>query len=1513
MKKIITLCTLLAITVAGVVMAMAAYRDTWPQTASEEAATEDGLVFYGSMENNDEWTVDGRNPQFKRGFYSFTLDATAGFTSHGEISNSSTVGNVTDGGFYINGKYYCLVTTGSFLRYTSTFKTVDTETWVTEDTKTFSNSNVIAYDMAYDYTTSTAYAVSPSSYNAYMGGSILNTVNPATGTFTKVADIPSHKIYALACDGNGQLWGIGTPDGMSVPTSLLKINKTSGAVTEVGNLGINLYTATHSSAVFDFRTGKLYWTAKTYVEDEHMQRIFTSGVFEVNTTTGAATMIRVFPNNEVISGIFFKDCHPKAPEHAKALQFVPAAGSLTSGSLKLTLPTLAYDKSTLAGTLDVRILLDGTVVDTRSGLTPGAEYETPQIAIQTGIQHVFTVVCVSNGLESLPATTEVYSGSDTPCPVGNLTVTGSPRGDEAEISWTAPVVGVNGGSVDASTLTYDVVLKPDNETVATGLTDTKFTHRLTRKMGITQYQVIARSGDKASEPASSAVMLLGTAWPLPYLETFDYPAEAYWPMTTIDANHNGSDAIGLKWFFDPNNKCALYYADPNGGTGAADDWLITPVIDLSANHIYRLQFDTRGYMGGTNRVVVTTGALPTAEAQTTVLMDETYATGEGSKTFSVLFRPAEGDCRIGFHNISDGSDHMYIDNIYVTAYGTDGIPAAPTQVTLRKSGGKVHISCVTPTKTVAGQPLASLSALKIYRSSVNNEPIKTFDNPGVGATLEWEDENPSVGVCTYYIVATNAEGDGLEATASIDTNADIPKAVEHLSVTGKNSWQDAVITWSYPVDMTGINGLPLEEGDLYYDVYRVIGFTSTLIAENLQACSYVDTELSSAIPEGRRQSYVTYKVTPKTTGGKGATASSGEVLMGHAYELPYDESWTDQAFDTYPWKMINAATGTSWAVASAGYSPQTGGKGQDGAGLATFSISSDSYAGSADYVSPRIDVSNFSNPQVSFYLYHSTSAETTGSYLKVGIQRETGDVVMLPTTYNVYDSEDGWKQHSFALPAEFRDCDRLSLVFRGTAASRNGCVHIDHVSVTGNRPEYEVKAVTIGGAEKCLIGNANLYDVEVRNIGSLDNGPVRVDFYADGGHIGTETIAEIKAGESEFVNFTYTPSLDNSERPVTLRAEISAANDDSGSNNTIESTIMMVAPMLPYVTDLSGTADGEGVHLAWSDATLYPHQEYVTDNVEAHEAFSITGAGDWKCVDKDGAVTINGISLGGSTVQWPNCGVAQSFIVFNPYQTDGISAVILPRSGQQCFISFAARNGNDDWLISPQLSGERQNINFYAKAAYPYDLEEKFEVWVSKTTTDPADFTRISGDNPVIVSSATEWRNYEYTLEEGVKFFAIRCLSFEQTGLMIDDITYSPAHSALEFWGYNVYRDGTLLTADPIGETSYSDSSVSAHTDYRYNVTAVYKEGESIFSNPASVTVDTHDGIGEVAARGTVTIRPAAYGAEVLNAAGQPIRVYTADGRQLYAVQGTGADRLPLPKGIYVVKAGTVSAKLDIR
>lgn len=66
----------------------------------------------------------------------------------------------------------------------------------------------------------------------------------------------------------------------------------------------------------------------------------------------------------------------------------------------------------------------------------------------------------------------------------------------------------------------------------------------------------------------------------------------------------------------------------------------------------------------------------------------------------------------------------------------------------------------------------------------------------------------------------------------------------------------------------------------------------------------------------------------------------------------------------------------------------------------------------------------------------------------------------------------------------------------------------------------------------------------------------------------------------------------------------------------------------------------------------------------------------------------------------------------------------------------------------------------------------------------------------------------------------------------MDDVTYEGA--ALTLTGYNIYRDGKLLATVPAGTTHYTDNKLG-EDGHIYHVSALYKEGESGWSNAATV------------------------------------------------------------------------------
>ena len=152
---------------------------------------------------------------------------------------------------------------------------------------------------------------------------------------------------------------------------------------------------------------------------------------------------------------------------------------------------------------------------------------------------------------------------------------------------------------------------------------------------------------------------------------------------------------------------------------------------------------------------------------------------------------------------------------------------------------------------------------------------------------------------------------------------------------------------------------------------------------------------------------------------------------------------------------------------------------------------------------------------------------------------------------------------------------------------------------------------------------------------------------------------------------------------------------------------------------------------------------------------------------------------------------------------------------------------NDDWLISPELSGDEQTISFYARTASTSKRNDYIQVRYSTTGTATSDFTLLP-DGEIRLENG--WTRYEYTLPAGTRYFAIRNNSEEGFAVLLDDITYTIAGDApqVTLLGYDIYCDGELLNDEPISETTFT---IDGAAPGNYWVTAVYDAGESEASN----------------------------------------------------------------------------------
>jgi hypothetical protein len=241
---------------------------------------------------------------------------------------------------------------------------------------------------------------------------------------------------------------------------------------------------------------------------------------------------------------------------------------------------------------------------------------------------------------------------------------------------------------------------------------------------------------------------------------------------------------------------------------------------------------------------------------------------------------------------------------------------------------------------------------------------------------------------------------------------------------------------------------------------------------------------------------------------------------------------------------------------------------------------------------------------------------------------------------------------------------------------------------------------------------------------------------------------------------------------------------------------------------------------------------------------SITGAGGWTVYDGDGARTINLFYETSNPYQTQ----AMAFQLFNRVEAEVPSDYwedAAPHSGNSFMVAPTAYYAeNDNWLISPELSGREQTVSFYAKS-FSSTWPESFEVYYSTTDNSRDSFVAdnlLDVENYPADDAVPEvWTSYSVTLPAGAKYFAIHHNPYYTYALLVDDVTYE-AKSAipedLAVVGYYVLRDDVKLTDEPIEDTTYTDTvEVLDDVTYTYTVVPVYNYG---IARGAETSIDLH-------------------------------------------------------------------------
>ncbi|MGI6222218.1 MAG: choice-of-anchor J domain-containing protein [Prevotella sp.] len=1221
-------------------------------------------------------------------------------------------------------------------------------------------------------------------YNSSQTGYLFGTRDRATGTTTKIADMSS-PFVAIAANKAGTLYAIDNQGQFGT------VDKSTGQLTVIGSTGVTPRYL--QSATFDDQD-RFIWAAS--LDDG------TAGIYEVALETGAATCLWSFDYGDEIVGAYVpvSTADPKAPAAVENLSVNFEKDEL-SGSVGFRMPTTTLSGEQLSGSLTA-YLVYGT--DTLTQSAGAGDSVTFTLNLTASGKYLFEAFAGNNEGKGPKVWKNVFVGPDVPAAVTDLMAT-EIAPNKIYLSWINATVGKNGGYFNPDDYSVGVVRQPDNVLLTSHYQGDNWTDSITSsQLTNYYYEVTTYAGEEKGATATTSKLAIGSYITPPFLYDFDEKSDLDF-FKIIDNNY---DYTTWDWIPD-----SLMMGCPSGTYAFGDDWLITPPVRLSADCQYILSYDVGSCgLSDIQNYELRMGTSAEIEAMTDTLVAPNDVCTPGDQHNHIVLKvhvPADSVYYFGFHFLSRTYMKTFkLDNIEMSAPENLSAPAATANLKAQNdiNGSlKADLSCTAPASTISGESLTGALSAKIAR---NGQLIKTISDVSPSAELQYTDNEAEEGVNVYSVTFANDYGDGEEAADTTYCGLDVPAKIDSVIMTVSDGKVD--LSWT-PVAVGKHNGFI--GNDITYSVYN--GLSQQYVAEDITSTTFE----GDPIPEIDGQKPLYYLVFASNSKGKGDNCRSNVYIAGDAYELPFKETFAHGQLDYSCWITTESnGNNASWAT--------TGEFGEDDAGCAYFfAVVPEN---SCRMSSGKIDISHAKHPVVTFSSYTYGDDEMV---LEVSPTPYVTD--FQPVATYVHTDELGFGR-SYVPLEDFKSAGQVMLGFHAYSHTGN-VLYLDNVELR-DVPDYDLTVRELNVPEKMKLNEKTELSATIMNNGFLDSGDFTVELLRDGKLISSVEATSLVRNDS--VTMTFSDSLDIIKSDsVKYEIRVLSDLDTNLSDNSMIATATVNRPILPVVTDLSGSVNGLDVTLTWSQPNLEGGEIYsTTDDFESYDAFTISNLGRWSMIDGDGSDTYAIYSY----TNYDNVFEPMAFQVYNPYKLDMDFEWYpswKPASGEQYLVCWSSTTPpNDDWLITPQLSGNAQTISMKVKAPQPTYGAEEYYLLYSTTDTDTASFMVIGDLHEA--SNETDWEEVSFNVPEGAKYAAVHCVSSDKFALAIDDVSFETVTAAFPGYiiGYNVYVDGVLMNSEPLptpGTTLQLEEG-----DHVVTVTVVYNYGESGSSNEYIISVD---------------------------------------------------------------------------
>ena len=1391
------------------------------------------------MERNTD-VVDGSVCAVRHGGYYYSMTSEEYDFLPGFVTYTLEAWNVSDSGWS--------------KRYSTDVSAAETGTSMTVDPST----NVIYGSLVNE--NEDGYELCTIEFPKYKSGSINRT---AKGTLAQ-------PLYAMAIAGDGVLYAL-QADGQFV-----SVDRNTAQVTVIGSSALT--PAGKGSAVIDPTTGRFFCTVAPQGG--------AAGLYEIDKTTGAATLVYAFPGAEQVTGLY---CTPSeaaaaAPGKATSLSAEFPAGGL-EGTLSFTAPQTDAEGKPAQGELTYTVSLGGTVLAT--GQTEyGAAVSVP-VTLPAEGEHELVVVMSCEAGASEAATLKVRAGKGLPV---TPAISASWDGAKMLVSWTPVTESADGLYLDPAQVTYKVTRYPGQVTVAdaTSATSLEDTFTAPDKFTIYYYEIEASHAGKTSAPGRSEGVGV-RAYSVPYSQDFGtefYRDDLIDTFTIVDANGDGEG-----WAY--NSYTEVMRCRTMAAENGADDWLILPAITLEKGKAYELS--AMMHDGGETlkeRVEIKMGRRNTAEAMTLPVMSERLVESADFKEFKAYVNPTEdGDWYIGFHCTTPGSEYyLYLDDIQLTAKADAGLAQAPAEFTVTPGANGAHkatISFKAPLLDVSGNTLSSIDKIVVSRDGTE---IHSIANPAPGGLYTYEDNTVGAGSHDYKAVAWNTAGAGDPALVTAFVGFRKPMHPEWAAAVETSNIGEVKMTW--PAVTLDENGDPLPADQITYSVVHLSqdGSISRIIAEGLTATEHTFT----AVGPGEQQ-FINFAVFAESEGGHSKGAIAPQIIVGTPYALPYRESFEDYGNPATLFSMATLQGGATWISMNDDYFADMKSHDLDSGYIAMGAVAE---GDRASLTTAKISLADAVNPVLSFYIYNMAGdwgRDDNEVEVQIGVG---GDFTTIYSKPN-YETGAADQWNLVALPlGEYVGKD-IQVRLIGTCRHASYTV-LDEIEI---KPWalYDMRAVGFTSPERMVANKPVTIIAEVENIGLNTAEGGAVVLYANDNAYMRQELPVLESGKSARVAFDtkINPSFGKN---VKLHVKVDLYEDVNGANDRCPArTFDLEQTLLPAPTALTATkAEGGNLAMSWAEPDMSSAvAARVTEDFESSTAWKSEVDGwTFHDLDKGGINGFDGVTFPGI----PD-GSMQSFWVMDDRLED-LNNTFAAASGNKYLANMnVIETFTDDWAVSPRLCGREQTLSFKAKS-YNWMYPETFYVKYSMDGTDPRDFV----DLKEFFEIPWDWTEYTVTLPEGTTHFAIHSNTDTGVMLFIDDVSFVPEAEAeaLQLLGYNFYCDGIAVNTTPVKETSYIAGGYNPE-GHTYAVTALYDKGESAPSNilqPTAIDGVEADGLGIMATPGHI---------RVCGAAGHRVLISRVDGLTIYSGTPDSDLSVAVDPGVYVVQAADKVRKLIVR